>query len=54
MFDVDAIKAVEVCFMAVLVPPASSVRHGAAGDEERQVAVFGGEDPVVVITERVA
>lgn len=53
MFDVDAVEAVEVCLVAVLVPPASSVRHGTAGDERRRVAVFGGEDAVVVITERI-
>lgn len=53
MFGVDAVEAVEVCLVAVLVPPASSIRHGAAGDEGRQVPVFGGKDPVVVVTERV-
>ena len=50
MFDVDAVEAVQVCFMAVLVPPSSSIRHGTAGDEGRWVSVFGGEDPVVVVT----
>lgn len=54
VFDVDAVQAVEVRLVAVLVPPASSVRHGAAGDEGRRVAVSGGEDYVVVITEGVA
>lgn len=54
MFDVDAVEAVEVRLVAVLVPPASSVRHGAAGDEWRRVAVSGGEHSVVVITEGVA
>lgn len=54
MIDVDAVKAVEVCLMAVLVPPASSVRHSTAGDERRWVAVFGGEQAVVVVTEGIA
>lgn len=53
VLDVDAVDAVEVCLVAVLVPPASSVRHGAARDERRRVAVFGGEEPVVVVTERI-
>lgn len=54
MIDVDAVKAVEVCLMAVLIPPASSVRHSTAGDERRWVAVFGGEEAVVVVTEGIA
>lgn len=53
MFDVDAIEAVEVCLMAVFVPPSSSVRHGTAGDERCQVPIFGGEDPVVMVGEGV-
>lgn len=51
--DADAVEAVEVRLVAVLVPPAASVRHGTAGDEWGRVPVFGGEDPVVVITEGV-
>lgn len=54
MIDVDAVKAVEVCLVAVLVPPASSVRHSTAGDERRWVAVFGGEEAVAVVTEGIA
>ena len=53
VFDVDAVESVQIRLVAVLVPPPSSVRHGTAGDERRQVSVFGGEDAVVVVTERV-
>lgn len=54
MFGVDSVQAVEVCLVAVLVPPAASVRHGTAGDGLSQVPVSGGEDSAVVITEGVA
>jgi len=53
VIGVLAVDPVEVGLVAVLVPPASSVGHGTAGDEGRQVPVFGGEDPLAVITERV-
>lgn len=54
MFDVDAVQAVQIGLVTVLVPPAASVRHGAAHDGLRQVAVFGGEQALVVVTQRVA
>lgn len=51
MIDVDAVQAVEVCLVAVLIPPAPSIRHGAAGDEGRRVAVLGGEEAAAVVSE---
>lgn len=54
MIDVDAVQAVEVRLVAVLVPPAASVRHGTAGDEGRRVAVLGGEEAATVVSERIA
>lgn len=53
MFEVDSVEAVQVRFVAVVVPPASLVRNGAADDPRCRVSVFGGEDAVVVETERV-
>lgn len=54
VLDVDAVEAVQVGFVAVHVPPASSIGHGTAGDGGCRVAVFGGEDLIVVVTQRVS
>lgn len=54
VIDVNAVQAVEVGLVAVLVPPAPSVRHGAAGDEGRGVTVFGREEATAVVAEGVA
>lgn len=54
VIDVDAILAVEVRLVAVLVPPAPSIRHGTAGDKGRRVAVLGGEEAATVVSEGIA
>lgn len=54
MIDVNAILAVEVRLVAVLVPPAPSIRHGTAGDKGRRVAVLGGEEAATVVSEGIA
>lgn len=51
VIDVDAIQAVEVCLVAVFIPPAPSIRHGAAGDKGRRVAILGGEKAAVMVSE---
>lgn len=51
MIDVNAVQAVEVCHVAVLIPPAPSIRHGAAGDKGCRVAVLGREKSAAVVGE---
>lgn len=54
MVFVGVVQAVEVCLVAVLVPPATSVRHGTARDERLRVSVPRGERPAVMVRHRVA
>lgn len=48
------VQAVEVCLVTVLVPPASFVGHGTAGDEGRWVPVTRRERALIVVLHRVA
>lgn len=47
------IEAVEIGLMAVLIPPAASVGHGAARDERLRIPVPRGERPSVMVCQRV-